>query len=169
MTSPQLTRNLVIAATLVNSILAGVGVNRVLVEMPAWQQIGPWAWAEFSAHADLSLTGTLLYALCAFAGALLSIGAVISFHRNRTIPGSAIIPLYAAALLTIAGLLVTIVAAPIMQSVPGLGNNTDALQQALNGFEFWGGIRAIFQVGAFAANLWSLVALLAPGTRPHSA
>ncbi len=167
MGSLLLTRNLVIAATLVGSILAGLNVNRALVEMPAWQQVGPLAWAQFSAHADLSLTGTLLYSVSAIAGALLSIAATITYHRdrNRTTLSSAIIPLYAAALLAIGGLLLTIPAAPIMQSVPGLGSDTVALQHALDGFEFWGGIRAVFQVGAFVANLWSLVALLTPATR----
>ncbi len=164
----RLTRNIVIAATLVDSILAGLNINRVLVEMPAWQQTGPLAWSEFSKHADLSLTGTLLYAVSAFAGALLSIAAVISYHRDRRVPRSAAVPLYAAALLTIGGLLTTIQAAPIMQSVPGLGSDTVALQQALDGFQFWGGVRALFQVLAFGANLWSLVALLTPSTQPQS-
>lgn len=172
MTSSRLTHNLVTAAVLVSSILAGLNVNRLLVEMPAWQQVGPVAWAEFSKHADLSLTGTLLYALSAIAGALLSFASVVTFHRdrNRSITSrSAFIPLYAAALLTLGGLLLTIIAAPIMQSVPGLGKDTVSLQRALDDFEFWGGIRAIFQIGAFMANLWSLVALLTPATQHQSA
>ena len=41
------TRRLVVAATLVDSILAGTNVNRSVVEMPAWQRTGPLAWAAF--------------------------------------------------------------------------------------------------------------------------
>ena len=164
--SSTLTRNLVIAATLVNSILAGLNVNRALVEMPAWQQTGPLAWAAFSKNADLAPTGLILYAVSAFAGALLSIAAVISFHkewrrgRGRTAaPRSLTMPLYTAALLAVGGLLVTIQAAPIMLNVPNLNNDAAALQRALDGFQLWGNIRGVFQVLAFVANVWSLAIL----------
>ena len=62
------TRGLVIAATLVGSILAGTNVNRAVVEMPAWQQTGPLGWAAFSRHADLGRRAAILYPGSAFAG-----------------------------------------------------------------------------------------------------
>lgn len=164
-----LTARLVIAATLVDGFLGGLNINRALVEMPAWQQTGPVAWAQFSKHADLAPTAMVLYPLSAFAGALLSIAAVISFHRDwsgrrgrrgRTGLRSASVPVYAAALLTVGGLLLTIQAAPIMLSVPDLGDDATALQRALDGFQSWGNIRGMFQVLAFIANMWSLVVLL---------
>src|SRR5207253_572007 len=164
----QLTRRLVVGATAVDSFLAGANINRAIVEMPAWQRTGPQAWAAFSRHADLGPDGMIPYPLDAFSGALLSIAAVISFRRDRTAPRSASVPLYAAALMTIAGLLATIKAAPIMLSVRHLDDNTAALHQALDGFQFWGGIRGLFQVLAFVANLWSLVALLTPAIRRES-
>ena len=162
----QRTAKLVIAASLVDSILAGVNVNRALVEMPAWQKTGPLGWAAYSRHADLALRAAILYPLDAFAGAFLSIGAVVSFHRERRGPRPAIVPLYVAALMTIGGLLSTIKAAPNMLSVRHLDDDTVALQRALDGFQFWGGIRGVFQVLAFVANVWSLVALFTPSRRP---
>ncbi len=49
-----------------------------------------------------------------------------------------------------------------MLGIRNLGEDTLALQQALNGFQFWGNIRGVFQVLAFIANLWSLLAILEP-------
>jgi hypothetical protein len=158
----QLTWRLAIAATLVNSLHAGGNVNRALVEMRAWQQTGPLGWAAFSRHADLGPTAMVLYPLAALAGAILSIAAVLSFRHGRGVPRSAAVPLYSAALLAIGGLLATTQAAPIMLSVRHLGDDAPALQHALDGFQFWGNIRGVFQVLAFVANLWSVVALAHP-------
>ncbi len=158
----RLTLRLVILATLVDSILAGGNVNRALIDMPAWQQTGPLGWAAFSRHADLGPTAMILYPLEAFVGAFLSLAAAISFRRDGSTPHAATAPIYAAPLLTLGGLLITTQAAPIMLSVRNLGDDATALQQALNGFQFWGNIRGVFQVLAFVANLWSLVAILEP-------
>ncbi len=158
----RLTLRLIVLATLVDSILAGTNVNRALVEMPAWQKTGPPSWAAFSRHADLGQTGMLLYPLSAFAGALLSLAAAVRFHLDGGEPRAAALPLQAAALSTIAGLLTTVKAAPIMLSIRNLDDDATALQQALDGFQFWGNIRGVFQVLAFIANLWSLLAILEP-------
>jgi hypothetical protein len=155
------------AATLAGGLLAGLNVNRALVEMPAWQHTGAIPWANFSRHADLSTVGALFYAIGAFAGAILSIGTALSFRgRSHGQPHSAAIPIYGAVPMAIGGLLITTQAAPIMIGVRDLGDDAMALQQALNGFQFWGNIRGVFQVLAFVANLWSLVALTQAAVRP---
>ncbi len=154
------TVRLAILATLVDSILAGMNVNRALVEMPAWQETGPLAWAAYSRHADLSRIGAILYPLNAFAGAILSTAAVIRFRRDGSTPKAATIPLYLAPLLSMADLLTTLKAAPNMLRVRHLDNNATALQQSLNGCQYWGNIRGLFQFLVFVANLWSLVALM---------
>jgi len=158
----QLTRRLVVAATLVTSLLASGIVHRGAIEMPAWQQTGSEAWAAFSRHADVTFPALIIYPLEAFTGAILSIATVLSFRRDGSQPRPAALPVYAAALMTIGGLLATTQAAPIMLSVRDL-NDVDALQRALNGFQFWGNIRGIFQFLAFVANLWSTVAILSAG------
>ena len=155
----RLTQLLVLAATLVNSILAGSSVNGMLVQRPAWQETGPLGWAAFSQHADLA-AGLVIYPMEAIAGTLLSIAVVVSFLRDRREPRSAALPIYGAALMTIMVLLVTAEAAPIMLSVPTLGNDAAALQQAMDGFQFWGNIRGAFHILAFVANLWSLVLIM---------
>jgi hypothetical protein len=155
-----ITRKLIIAATLIDGILASGNINRAFVDMPAWRHVGPLAWAAFSRHADLGRTAMILYPAEAFSGAILSVAAVIAFRRTGSMPRSASVPVCAAALLLIGGLVVTIKAAPIMLSVHHLGNDPVALQRAFDGFEFWGGLRGIFQVLGYLANVWSLVAIL---------
>ena len=156
----RLTQQLVILATFVDSFLAGMNVNRALVEMPAWQQVGPRSWAAFSRRADLGLGGLILYPSQAFLGAFLSLAALISFFRDGGEPRRARAPLYLAAVSTIAGLLATTRAAPVMLGVRDKEDESIELQQALDRFQSWGNLRGVFQVLAFAANLWSLVAIM---------
>ena len=153
------TRGLALAASLVTSILAGVDLNRGLIEMPAWQRTGPLRWAAFSRHADLGATATVLYPGVAFASAILTAGAAVSFHREGSQPPAAAVPIYGAALMTLGGLLATTRAAPIMLSVRGMADDAVALQRALDGFQLWGNVRGLFQVLAYAATLWSLAVL----------
>jgi hypothetical protein len=164
----QLTRRLVIAATLVESILAGGNVNRALIDMPAWQRTGSLSWSAFSRNADLGPVGRILYPLEGIAGAILSVAAALSFRRDGGTPISATVPVYGAALLAIGGLVVTTRAAPRMLSLPRVGGDPVATQQALDGFQFWGNIRAVFQVLAFITNLWSLVTISAQSDKAIS-
>jgi hypothetical protein len=151
---------IVLAATLMDGILASGGINRATVDMPAWRHVGPVGWAAFSRYADLGRTAMVLYPLEAFSGMILSVAAVFVARRHPSVPGSVAIPVYAAALFTIGGLLLTVKAAPIMLSVRHLGDSPAALARAFNGFEFWGGLRTGSQVLGYFANLWSLVAIL---------
>lgn len=106
----------VYVAAVFNGMLAS-GINRTLVDMPAWQRVGAPTWAR-----------------------------------------SAAVPIYAAALLALGGMLATTRAAPTLLATRQISDPA-ALQRALNRFAFWGGVRAVFQFLAFCANLWSLVAI----------
>jgi hypothetical protein len=99
----------------------------------------------------------------ALGGALLTIAAAVAFFFDPLAPRSASSPIYLAAGLVLSGLLATILAAPKMLSLKRIGEDPIALQRAFQGFEFWGGIRAVFQILAFGANLWALVAMLKAG------
>jgi hypothetical protein len=59
-------RTLLIIAVLFSGLLAGGNIDRSLVAMPAWQEVGVTAWTEFSRHADLA-NGLILYPLEALA------------------------------------------------------------------------------------------------------
>ena len=161
MASPR-TRRLVVVATLVESILAGMNVDRAVVQMPAWQRTGPLHWAAYSRHADLARRAAILYPGSAFANLILRVAAAISYLGDAHRPPGAAVPLFGAALMAGCGLLTTIKAAPNMLRVPRLGDDAAALQRAMDGFQFWGNVRGLFQVLAFVGNVWSLVALLGP-------
>ena len=150
-------RRLIIAATLVNGLLASTNVNRSLIDMPAWRHVGPLGWAAFSRHADLGWRAMLLYPGEAFIGMILSVAAAAMVWRERTVGRRAAAPVYAAALLTIGGLLFTIKAAPIILGVRHLGNDPVLLQRAFEGFDFWGWWRGMCQVAAYLASLLALV------------
>ncbi len=153
------TRGLALAASAVGGLLAGGNVDRFVVGLPAWRRLGTRVWADYSRHADLSVNGMVLYPFLGIGGATLSIAALASFRRDRRAPARAGLPLSAAAFLTIGGLLVTTQAAPNMLRLRRLGNERAALQRAFEGFYRWSAVRAVFQVLAFGANLWSLAAL----------
>jgi hypothetical protein len=155
------TRFLLIAAAAASGLLAGADLDREIVAMPAWQQVGAVPWAAFSRQADLG-NGLVLYPVEAIGGFLLILAAIVSFHLDRAATGR--FALYGAALLAAAGLLCTVKAAPIMLGVARL-EDPAALRQVFEGFRHWGGIRAVFQVLAFLATLWALAANVGRPTR----
>jgi hypothetical protein len=100
-----------------------------------------------------------MYPLEGIGGTILSVVAALIFARSRrSRTRSGAIPIYAAALLGLGGMLATTQAAPTLLRTRHTSDPV-ALQQALNRFTFWGGVRAVFQSLAFGANLWSLVAV----------
>ena len=67
MESPR-TRILLILAIFISVFLAGGNIDRAFVAMPAWEEVGAIAWAEFSRYADLG-NGLIFYPLEALVGA----------------------------------------------------------------------------------------------------
>src|ERR1041385_3277950 len=110
------TRVILLLATAFSGALAGADIDRALVAMPAWQQTGAVAWANFSRHADLG-NGLILYPVEAIGGALLILASAIAFHIDRTARRPALLPVYAALLFAAGGLALTFKAAPIMLGI----------------------------------------------------
>jgi len=103
----QLVVIFIFSATLANGLLAGGDVDRWLVGMPAWQSVGVLGWAKYSRLADLG-SGFVLYPLLAIGGTLLSLAAAATFMRQAKHERFVAIPVYAAAALAVAGLLMTV-------------------------------------------------------------
>ncbi|SRR6266567_147914 len=145
--------------------LSGSGIDRALIEMPAWQHVGALAWAAFSRWADLGTNGLFLYPFEKIGGTVFSVAAAIIFFVNRrNLPRAGALPIYGAALFALSSLLATTQAAPLMMSTAHISDPI-GLQRALNGFEFWEAIRAGVQALTFCGNLWALVVI----SRPHTA
>jgi hypothetical protein len=79
-------RALAISLALVVPI--GSFVSRSVVEMPAWQRVGPFAWATFSRQADLG-NGEVLYPVFGIGSTVLAVALAIAFRLNRNAPRSA--------------------------------------------------------------------------------
>jgi hypothetical protein len=143
-------RRLALAATAFGGVLAGINVDRMIVQFPALRKLGPETWGNYSRNADLAATGMTLYPLVGIGHAALSVAIAASpDRRSRT---AAI----TAAGLALGGMALTFKAAPFMLSVRKIGNDTVALERARHGFNYWSRIRAACQIGAFAANVWTL-------------
>ena len=152
--SPGTTRFVLLLAILFSGALAGGNIDRALVAMPAWQQTGAVAWADFSRHADLG-NGLILYPLEAIGGGLLTLIAAIGFQLDKTAPRPVLVPAYLAVFLAACGLVLTLKAAPIMLGIRGV-SDPERLRQAFDAFWYWGNIRAACQISAFLALLATL-------------
>jgi|SRR5450631_1472325 len=148
------TRKLLAAATLASGLLAGMSVDRTVVTMPAWSQIGALGWAAFSRHADLG-NGLFLYPAEAILAALLVCGSAASLTIESNGWARMASQLYCAVALTLGALLITVKAAPLMLGIQYL-NDPVSLQRAFEGFYFWGNLRAACHVLAFIVELGAL-------------
>lgn len=135
-------------------------LNRTLVEMPAWHQLGAQAWAAFSRRADLG-NGGYLYPISGIGGTILILAAAIVFRLSPRRPWSVAIPLYTASLMVICVMLTTTQAAPAMLSLRRIGDDPAALQQAFETFYRWDSIRAVCVALDGCAKVLALVALAA--------
>src|SRR2546423_5395507 len=102
---------LVTGAILIDGILAGASLDRTLIQLPAFRQVGPLPWAAFSRKADLGDRAFLWYPSLAMIGTGLSLAAALK-GRSKTSPRSDSAWLAAAAAFSAAGLLATAGAAP---------------------------------------------------------
>jgi hypothetical protein len=142
-------RNVAIAAAAFGGVLAGATLDRGLVGIPALYRLGPKTWADYSRNADLSVRGAAFYPTLAFGNTILSVATAITAPKNRAAT--------VAATLAIAGLLLTLKAAPNMLRLRRLSDTDEpAIREAMHGFMLWSALRGACQVGAFAANLAAL-------------
>lgn len=151
-------RHLLLGLLIGTLLLSGGGnMDRSLVEMPAWQHVGALTWATFSQWADLS-SGLLIYPVQAIGSTILCItAALIVFRKRRNLGRALALPIYVALLFVFGVLLTTTQAAPAMLSTSSHLSDPAALQQALNTFTLWQGIRSVCGWLESCALIWALV------------
>src|SRR5260370_33495347 len=91
-----LVKGLAVGGTLVGGLFAGMAANKVLVELPAWREVGVVPWTNFVRAEDHGL-GLILFPAVGGCALLLTIAAAVVFRFDRTAPCSAAVPVYAAA------------------------------------------------------------------------
>ena len=147
------------AALAFSGILAGSDFDRFVIGAPAWQLLGPEAWADYSRHADLG-RGIILYPVEAIGAALLTLAAAVSLQVEPGHSRGAAGCLWASSALAGIGLLLTLKAAPVMMGI-ATTQDAAALAQAFADFTFWSDWRAAAQILSFALAC-AAVAALAP-------
>ena len=127
--------------------------------MPAWQRVGPIAWANFSRQADLG-NGEVLYPLFGIGSTVLAVGLAVAYGLNRNAPRSAAVPVYLGAAFAIGVMVATTQAAPQMLSLRHGGNDAAVLQGALDVFQRWQAVRTGCIALGYVSNLWALLCIV---------
>jgi len=151
------------ASVVLTGIIAGASLDRVVVQLPGFRQVGLQAWAAFSQQADLG-NGLFWYPALGVGSTILCILAGIVFRRDKAAPTSAAFPIYGAAVAAGLGLLATTQAAPHMLGLREIHpDDLPRLQEAFDGFVRWHLVRALLQLLAFVLSVWSLQVLHSSG------
>ena len=155
----QRTRVLVVLATICGGLLAGPGLDRVVVQNPAWQHFSPGARARFTQEADLG-RGIAWYPVQGLTALVFSCAAAWSISReHRDVRIDAAGPTYAAAVLSIVALVVT--AAVIVPNTRAVAHISDKnlAPAVFDRLMLWWKGKAALHVATFVANVLSLAKL----------
>ncbi|MBV9230356.1 MAG: hypothetical protein JOZ18_13680 [Chloroflexi bacterium] len=146
---------LIIIATVVNGMLAGVNVEGSLVKLPARRRIGAVAYATFARGNDLG-NGLVVYATWAQSASLLTLLATVVAYAEHQ-PFSLLLPLSIAALLTLGRYYATSKAAPVMLSLRKTPDDEAILAAKLDKFERWSAVRTTCMGLIFLTLMWALL------------
>ncbi len=148
---------LVAIAAFTNGLLAGGNVDRLLVAMPAWEEVGLNGWADFSRAADLG-HGQIVYPLLALGSTAVAALAALSLLRKGRVDGWLAVVLSAGFM--VSALPFSLKAVPFMQSLRAIPDgDMPALARAFAGAHFWGRFQDWFHLAAFCCQLWAIAAL----------
>lgn len=126
-----------------------------MVGGPAWHALGAEAWAQFSRQADLG-SGLVAYPVEGIGATLLILAAALSNYFDRNIRRDVTLFLYFAAAFSIAGLILTAKAAPIMLSLASQKSSAE-IERAFDEFFVWGlYLRGFVDTLAFIAVVCAL-------------
>jgi hypothetical protein len=127
---------ILLLATLMSGLLAGISLDKSFVQLPTRLRIGLAAYAAYSRAADLG-GGLFWYPLLGLGAPLLA--AV-------------------AAVLAVAHVATTARAAPVLLRVHRQSPDEATMRTLFRRFAIWQGVRCAVQAATFAALLWALVA-----------
>jgi hypothetical protein len=131
------------AALVADGILAGLSLNKVIVQLPARRRIGVTAYAAYARATDLG-NGIAFYAAAGVGAAVLTVAAfavVAAVGAPAAVTGL----LAAAALLSLVHSAMTARAAPTMFQIGRAGDDRAALAPLLARFARWSAARAAAQ------------------------
>ena len=131
------------AALVADGILAGLSLDKVIVQLPARRRIGVTAYAAYARAADLG-NGIAFYPAVGAGAAMLTLAA-FAVAASRGAPRAVTGLLAAAALFSLAHSAMTARAAPTMFQIGRAGDDQAALAPLLARFARWSAARAAAQ------------------------
>jgi hypothetical protein len=146
---------LTICATVLGGLLAGVSLDKTLVQLPARKRIGNAAYAAYSRAADLR-AGLFWYPLLGILAPIAAITAAV-FVLSQGLASPTTLPACIGAGLAVLHLFMTSRAAPRMLRVRSSDQDEAALERTFRGFEKWNRVRFGAQLAAFLVITWSLI------------
>ncbi|HEV2428318.1 MAG TPA: hypothetical protein VGV64_00515 [Thermoplasmata archaeon] len=138
-----------------SGLLAGIGLNKAAVELPAGRRLGSVEFARFSRQADLG-NGLILYPIVGLAAPALTIAAGVDLAYAHAFPAAALVLALSAAGFGLLHLGTTAVAAPQMVRIGRLGDERAALDRAYERFRAWNLARSLAGLGMFFLTLAAL-------------
>lgn len=132
-----------LAALVADGLLAGLSLDKVIVQLPARRRIGAVAYAAYARSADLG-NGVAFYAAVGVGAALLTLAA-FAVAAAQGSSGSVTGLLATAAALSVLHSVATGRAAPTMFRIGTAENTQAALEPLLARFARWSAARAALQ------------------------
>jgi hypothetical protein len=154
----DLTLILILAATLPTGLLAGISLDKALVQLPARHRMGVIGFAAFSRANDLG-NGLIVYPVLGVSAALLTVVAAIA----AVVQGISLAhawPLYVSALLALLHTFTTLRAAPNMLKLRQPTNDEALIARTLDLFAQWHNLRTVLQILNFLMLLWAVAAYM---------
>ncbi|HEV8190129.1 MAG TPA: hypothetical protein VGP82_01390 [Ktedonobacterales bacterium] len=147
---------LVLVAVIPHLLLAGAGVVRLFVQLPARHRLGAVAFAKYSRAMDLG-NGLYLYPLLGIGGPLatwVAFALAALWHAS----GGLLLPLGIASGLAVLHSFTTTQAAPTMMRIGRAEDRSEILGPLLERFTLWSWARAILQAVTAGVLVWALLA-----------
>jgi hypothetical protein len=146
-------------ALVFEGLRAGAGTFRVLLDLPARHALGPLAFAAFSRATDLSTRGVVFYAIYGFGGVLVTGLAWYEASRAKASPRIRTL-LVGAFACSVAVLVLTTQAAPLMWRIGAAPADQALLGSLLDRFTLWTTLRVVcidasFLAVVVAGTAWS--------------
>jgi len=135
------------AALVADGILAGLSLDKVIVQLPARRRIGVTAYAAYARAADLG-NGIAFYAATGATAAVLTVAA-FAVAAGLGAPGAVTGLLAAAAVLSLVHSAATARAAPAMFRLGHAADTETAVAPLLARFARWSAFRAAVQAATF--------------------
>ncbi len=149
---------LMVTAVAINGILAGISIERSIIELPAWSSVNLSGFHDYSLAADLD-RGLIFYpAIEVIAAALVIAAAVAGAAAGLSFNG--LMLLYVSAVLSVLHSLITTRAAPNMLSLRNKALNKDEVKARFDRFKKWQDRRATLQLLTFLSILLAFAAFV---------